>query len=189
MRIDITSFNQYNVIDTCSIWNILSSITLEQKAYESGCNFCCTQFVRYECLFKKRQKEMEYDIELKNRLRRRINDGKFPEYPISIEDLQDSNLLSNRKKLSKGEISSMVFAKKTRQAFLTDDQGARHLAEGFIGLENTQTIPHLFGWLTYNGNVLDSEKEMIIKQHKEMNGTLEKYLAEVYFLALEKRIM
>jgi hypothetical protein len=189
MRIDITKFNMYNVIDTCSIWNILSSKVLTSRAENNGCLFSCTRFVVYESLYKPRKKKNDYDIELQKRLLEKKVEGKFNEYHISIEDLQDVEILKNRRNLSKGEISSMVFAKKTRQAFLTDDQGARKLSEGYIGLENTQTTPHLFGWLTYNGSISESDKSTIIEQHNAMNGLLEKYFLEIYSLALEKRLM
>lgn len=189
MRIDVTHFNLFNVIDTCAIWNILSSSVLDLKADLSGCRFCMTQFVKYESLYKKRKKEKINDMELQKRLSSKFTQGKYQEYPITIEDLQDPIIINYRKRLSKGELSSMIFAKKTRQAFLTDDQGARKLSEEYIGLQNTQTVPHLFGWLVYCGEIIDSEKEEIIKQHASMDGLLGIHFERIYLHALEKRLI
>ncbi|KYC48916.1 MAG: hypothetical protein AMQ22_01798 [Candidatus Methanofastidiosum methylothiophilum] len=189
MRIDVTKFIIYNVIDTCSIWNILSSSVFVERAENNGCQFCCTKFVIYESLYKPRKKKKDNDIQLQQKLVTKMSEGKFIEYQISIEDLQDVEVLANRKNLSKGEISSMVFAKKTRQAFLTDDQGARKLSENYIGLENTQTTPQLFGWLAFIGCISEADKELIIDQHNKMDGLLEKHLNIAYLSALEKRLM
>jgi hypothetical protein len=189
MRIDIRNFILLNVVDTCSIWNILSSTILTQKANDIGCRFTYTTFVKYECLYKPRKTANPNDIELQTRLKKNIGMGWISDYPISIEDLQDVEILTNRKNLSKGEIFSMIFAKKTRQAFMTDDQGARKLSESYIGLENTQTVPHLFGWLTYNGEILDSDKDKIIEQQNNLGGIIEKYMEMAYMKGLEFRLI
>jgi predicted nucleic acid-binding protein len=99
--------------------------------------------------------------------------------------------LEKRKTLSKGELSSIVFAKKTKQAFLTDDQAARMLSESHLGCEQTQTTPHLFGWLSYNQKILDNDKAFIIQEH-ELNTTkirLSKYFEEVFNRAREFILM
>jgi predicted nucleic acid-binding protein len=113
----------------------------------------------------------------------------FPSYSISIDDLQSIMSLEQRKALSKGELSSIVFANKTQQAFLTDDQGARKLSESYMGLENTQTIPHLFGWLSYTGKILDNDKATIIQEHENNGGRLSAFLNEVFNKALELSLM
>jgi hypothetical protein len=78
-----------------------------------------------------------------------MDNSLFPAYPISIDDLQSIMNLEQRKSFSKGELSSIVFAQKTRQAFLADGQEARKLSESYIGLGNTQTTPsYLDGYLT-----------------------------------------
>ena len=81
MRIDVTHFKLYNVIDTCSIWNILSSPILDLKADLSGCKFCMTQFVKYESLYKKRKKEKRSDVELQKKLSSKFTQGRYQEYP------------------------------------------------------------------------------------------------------------
>ena len=56
MAIDPSSFLVLNVADTCAVWNVLSSKNLYQASIASGCNFCCTAFVEYECLIRPRKK-------------------------------------------------------------------------------------------------------------------------------------
>ncbi len=147
MAVNPSCFHKYNVIDTCSIWNIICSSPFYSATLIANCEFICTGFVFYECLVKKRANESNSDNVLQGILTKEIDKGKFPIHHISIEDLQEIEILENRKKLSKGELSSIVFAKKIRQAFLTDDQGARKLAETILDKKMVQTTPQLFGWL------------------------------------------
>jgi predicted nucleic acid-binding protein len=189
MRVDVTTFIKLNVIDTCSIWNLLSSDRLYRASIDSSCSFCCTAYVNYESLLKARKQSKASDEALKKRLVKEKKAGQFVSCDISIDDLQDVEILEKRQNLGKGELSSIAFAKKTKQAFLTDDQKARLLSESYIGLENTQTIPQLFGWLLYNNTITDSDKDTIIMQHEALDGTLKKYFDEIYKNALEKRLM
>jgi predicted nucleic acid-binding protein len=128
---------------------------------------------------------MDVDRRLQDKLQKEIENSFFPSYSISIDDLQTIMNLEQRKALSKGELSSIVFAQKTRQAFLTDDQRARKLSEFHMGLENTQTIPHLFGWLSYTGKILDNDKEKIIREHESNGGILGEFFDAVFLKALE----
>jgi predicted nucleic acid-binding protein len=139
----------------------------------------------YECLYKPRTVFKEVNNRLQDKLRKEMTKNLFPSYSISIDDLQSIMNLEQRKSLSKGELSSIVFAQKTRQAFLTDDQGARKLSESYIGLDNTQTIPQLFGWLSYIGKILDNDKSVIILEHENNGGQLRKYFDEVFGRARE----
>jgi predicted nucleic acid-binding protein len=154
-------------------------------AITNRCYFSCTKYVLYECLYKPRTIIKEADNRLKSKLQGEIGKGLFQSYSISIEDLQNLEILERRKSLSKGELSSIVFAQKTRQAFLTDDHGARKLSESYIGPKNTQTIPHLFGWLAYSGLITDSDKIVIIQEHENNGGQLSKFFNEVFNRALE----
>jgi hypothetical protein len=188
MAIDITKFTLLNVIDTCSVWNLLSSKVLYQAARSARCNFCCTGFVIYECLFKPR-KDQQSKKELQERLIKEQNNGNFKSHHISIEDLQEIDILERRKHLSKGELSSIVFAKRTCQAFLTDDQGARILAANVIDCTLVQTTPHLFGWLYYTGFLGDSDKDIIINEHEKFEGRpLSKYFNDAYMKALAVKL-
>ena len=186
MAFDPRNFYQYNMIDTCAVWNVLSSKRLHEGAISAGCIFSCTRFVIYECLEKRRKVPSRYDLELQRRLTEERKNNRFQTYSIEIEDLQEIDILERRKKLGKGELSSIVFAKRTHQAFLTDDQKARKLAlevmPGYV-----QTTPHLFGWLLYEGILKDSDKDPIIAEHDALNLPLSKYFEEVSETALRYR--
>ena len=81
-------------------------------------------------------------------------------YDFKIESNLD--VLEKRRNLGKGELSSIVFAKKAGQPFLTDDKGARNLAESILNKDQVQTTPHLCGWLFYKNILTDSDKDSII---------------------------
>ena len=187
MAIDPSQFHLLNVADTCSIWNILSSKRLYRAAASAKCSFCCTVFVLYECLHKKRKRISPEDEELKSRLQRERDSQKIIACSLDVADLQDVELLENRRRLSKGELSSIAFAKKTQQAFLTDDQKARKLAETVLANRMTQTTPHLFGWLFFTCMLSDGDKDPIIQEHVRLNRPLEKYFEEMYLEALRCR--
>lgn len=189
MAINYSAFQLINVIDTCSIWNLLSSDKLYSAALNSGCSFTCTRFVTYECLHKQRRQTSSEDLELQERLIKEQEKGHFEEFHITIEDLQDVEILQNSHSISKGELSSIAFAKRINQAFLTDDQEARQLASMFMQKEMVQTIPHLFGWFFYTGQFSDSDKEIIITQHEKLKRSLSKYFEKAYMLGLQTRLM
>lgn len=191
VTVDISDLFLFNVTDTCSIWNILSSKLLYSAACSAKIIFCCTKFVHYECLYKTRKRVTEEDTELQNRLRQEIKKGVFQAYDLSIEDLQDLEVLENRMKLGKGELSSIVFAKKTRQAFLTDDYkgGARQLAQIVMGIQMVQTTPQIFGWLYFTSQLGDSDKDKIIEEHKKLKRPLALQFEVMYQEALRCRLM
>jgi predicted nucleic acid-binding protein len=120
-------------------------------------------------------------------LRAEQSKGKFTAYSCDIDDLQTIGLLQNRKRLGKGEISSIAFAMKYQQAVLTDDQKARRLALE-AGHKAVQTTPHLFGWLVFIGRLGDQDKDVVIAEHRELDGILSQYLEEAYLLALQCRL-
>ena len=122
-------------------------------------------------------------------MRRQLRAGHFTPYPIAIDDLQDVDLLEKRRRLSKGELSSIVFAKKTRQAFLTDDQKARKLATLLLDADDIQTTPHLFGWLFFDSALTDADKDVVIAQHVSADGKLTPYFNAMYQEALRCRLM
>lgn len=192
-KLNPSIFYPYNVVDTCGIWNILSSQLLFSGA-SSRCKFCCTNYVYYECLIKPRANVSTVEEELKQRLLKVRKGGKqFADYHLDLEDLQEINILQKRKNLGKGEISSIVFAKKTRQAYLTDDMGARKLAESIMDKNAVQTTPHLFGWLFYENILTDADKKQIIDDHSKFRttkwGNLSSYFEIMYTRAFEYRLM
>ena len=189
MSVDPSKFFQFNVADTCAIWNILSSHLLYCVARAAGCAFCCTSFVHYECLRKPRKNHDTCDKELQLRFKAKLEQNEIQAYSIDIADLQDVMVLESRKRVSKGELSSIAFAKKTRQAFMTDDQGARKLAEASLDVGMVQTTPHLFGWLFFTANLVDTDKNTIVNQHNDMGRPLQPYFEEMYRTALSYRLM
>ena len=189
MAINPSMFNKLNVTDSCSIWNILSSKIFLQATKTAKCVFCCTAYVQYECLDKPRKKPSIKDIDLQKILKEEQEKGNFPVYHLDIDDLLNIEVLQKRMNLGKGELSSIAFAKQTRQAFLTDDQGARVLASTTLDDNNIQTTPHLLGWLIYEQFLTDLDKDNIITQHESFNRPLKKYFEIMYRRALEYRLM
>lgn len=195
--LDPSSFHKHNIVDTCSVWNVLSSLLLYARAKSAGVVFICTRFVIYECLFKPRRQTTSCERELRERLRTAQSNNDFRSYQLDIDDLQTVEILKRRKQLGMGELSSLALALKTRQALLTDDQKARALSREVIKeLEENipnhpghQTTPHLAGWLFFSGQLSDGDKEILIQQHKAMDRPLARYFCEMYTEAMRCRCM
>lgn len=187
MAIDPSKFHKINVADTCSVWNILSSQRLYAAAQEAKCEFCMTAFVLYECLVKPRTSPTEADLELRERLKREQTRGKFESHSCSIDDLQAIADLESRKKLGKGELSSIAFASRIRQAFITDDRKARALSES-VAQAVTQTTSHMHSWLIFTNRLTDSDHQVVLSQHIEMGGTLAPHLETAYSMAMQCRL-
>ena len=187
MAIDPSKFHLINVADTCSVWNVLSSARLHSAAKEARCEFCVTSFVRYECLTKPRKAPTPAETELMRRLTQEQARGGFAAHSCDIGDLQAIKLLESRKKLGKGELSSIAFAMKINQAVITDDKKARKLAED-SGHALTQTTPHLFSWLIFKGRLGDSDMPTVIAQHESMERPLAPHFEKAYEIALQCRL-
>lgn len=188
MAIDPSKFRLINVADTCSVWNVLSSTTLYSAAKEARCEFCITSFVRYECLNKPRKKApTAAEAELVRRLAQEQGRGSFAAHSCEIGDLQAIKLLESRKRLGKGELSSIAFAMKIGQAVITDDMKARKLAQD-SGHAHVQTTPHLFSWLIFLGRLGDSDKDTVITQHKALDRPLAPHFETAYEHALRCRL-
>lgn len=108
---------------------------------------------------------------------------------MSIEDLQEIEILESRKKLGKGELSIIAFAKKINQGIMTDDQQARKLGESVLGKDRIQTTPQLLGWFFYNRILIDSELDVICYEHTSKKRPLEKFFREVYHESLRIKLM
>lgn len=188
MAIDPSQFHLVNVADSCSVWNVLSSPRLHAAAKEARCEFCITSFVRYECLTKPRNKPpTAAETELMQRLAQEQGRGGFAAHSCDIGDLQAIKLLESRKRLGKGELSSIAFAIKIGHAVITDDMKARKLAED-SGHALTQTTPHLFSWLIFAGRLGDSDMGTVIAQHKAMERPLAPHFETAYEMALQCRL-
>lgn len=187
MAIDPSKFHLINVADTCSVWNVLSSARLHTAAKEARCEFCITSFVRYECLTKPRKSQTQAETELMRRLVQEQARGAFAAHSCDIGDLQVIKILESRKRLGKGELSTIAFAMKIGQAVLTDDMKARKLAEN-SGHTLIQTTPHLFSWLIFKGRLGDSDKPIVITQHQAMERPLAPHFETAYEIALQCRL-
>lgn len=189
MTLDVSRFYKLVVTDTCAVWNVLSSKLLHHTGIAAGCHFSITDFVLYECLYKARTSTKESDTELQRRLNQARAAGQFKNYPLEVEDLQEVQILEKRKKLSKGELAAIAFAKKTNQAFLTDDQGARQLAATAIDIQLVQTTPHLLGWLVFTGLLGDSDISGIVSEHEQLDRPLRPYFINMYKEGMRCRMM
>lgn len=189
MAIDCSQFHLVNVIDTCAIWNVLSSQRLISAAKAAKCHFSATAFVYYEALHKPRTAPTKEDIELQNRLRKERGADFFGDCSLDIRDLQEIDILERRMRVGKGELSSIAFAKKAGLAFMTDDQKARRLGSGVMKASHVQTTPHLFGWLFFVGQLSDSDKNGVIDEHQKYGGSLRPYFEAMYNEALRCRLM
>ena len=179
MEIDITKCLKPNVVDSCALWNILSSLVFHSVIEDNKFDFCITAYVKYECLEKPRSFSTESERKLKLELEKHIAKGKFPAHELTLEDLQDESILALKNRLGRGEISSIAFAKKTGIAFLTDDMGARKKAKPILGNERVQTSPLILGWLHFHGMINDGDVENIIADHEGLHRPLSKYFREV----------
>lgn len=189
MMVDVSRFKPYNIIDSCAVSNVLLSGRLFHVARNAGCVFCCAYYVLYECLVKQPKIHSDSYVETKKRLEQARKSGsQFQEIHIDIEDLQDADVMSRRKRVDKGELASIALAKKIRQAFLTDDQNARRFGEDVLGTDMVQTTPHLFGWLFFENHLTDADKDPILAEHKRFGRPLGPYLERTYLWALECRL-
>jgi predicted nucleic acid-binding protein len=146
-----------------------------------------TSFVQYECLIKPRKSISPSEQKLMNRLDAEQSQGAFLSHSCSIEDLQEIELLEKRQNLGKGELSSIAFAKKIRQGFITDDRKALKFAKE-LGHPYAQTTPHLFSWLIFTGRLGDSDKDVVIDQHIKAGRDIAPHLQKAYEIALQFRL-
>lgn len=185
MNIDFSIFNTINVIDTCAIWNILCSKILYSISLNKNFHFICTNFVIYECLHKPRSDPSSKDLELQQNFANELNKGNFKTQNISIQDLQDIEILEKRKKLSRGELSAISFAKKINQAFLSDDENALGFAKEILNLNQVQSTSHLVGHFIFHDLLLDSDVSKIILElslyQRNMREKYEQAKASAYY--------
>ena len=176
---NVAQFERLNVADTCSLWNILASQLLSSTADTVGVKLCSTMFVRYECLHRPGAARPERK-ELQKRLNARIDNGTIQCHAIDVEDLQELEILQNRKRVSIGELSVIIFARKTCQAVLTDDIGAQKLARQELGAALVQSTPHLFAWLYFNSHMNDADKDQIVADLESLGRNLHPHLDDYH---------
>jgi hypothetical protein len=171
---DPAAFSVANVADTCAVWNLVSSDRLCEAACGAGLAACMTSYVRYECLVKPRKVTSAEDTELQRRLRGVLERGEIRVHSLELEDLQEVELLAQRKRLGLGELSCLAFARRTGICFLTDDRKATTFARAVLGAgARAQTTPHVFGWLLFFGHLGDVDVDVVVVQHRAVRRPLE----------------
>ena len=194
ITVDVSAFAPISAIDTCSIWNLLSSRVLLGAALRKGRGFAVAAYVRYEALERPRKRPTtSAELALQNEFRRRLAEGRgFTEAPVSLDDLQAVAALPEVRKLGRGEVAALALARKLRAAILTEDQGARKAAPS-VGVGQAQTIPQLLGWLLYEGELTDGDVSAIISEHEasvENNrGRLTVYFRDIHAEAYRCRLL
>jgi hypothetical protein len=182
------TFMLLNVTDTCALWNILGSSLLSRAARRAAVSFSSTQFVYYECFYKRGENRPERQ-ELQSRLRELIKSKEIGFWDIDLEDLQELAALEERKAISKGELSSIVFAKRTAQSFLSDDVQAKKLARAVLAGSAIQDTPHLCAWLCIHDAIHESDEHTIRAELATLNRALEPHLHNAFLKALEYKLM
>ncbi|MDZ5650379.1 hypothetical protein [Nitrospirillum sp. BR 11828] len=187
----VQSFPSIAAIDTCAVWNILSSRTLTTAA-KGRCHFILAEYVRYECLVKPWKSPERAD------LRKKLSDElasekHFTVHSLAIDDLRE--LAANVSKLGRfhrGELAALALARKLSSGFLTDDRTARKVGENTLGLGRVRTTPHLVGWLVYQGHLMDGDISTIIADNAVLNkryGALGDFIQVCYEHAMGLRLL
>lgn len=96
-------------------------------------------------------------------------------------------MLRNRKNLSIGELSVLVFAGKTRQAMLTDDKGAQKLALSHMAADAIQNTPHLVAWLYFGSLLADADVAQIKAELISLARNLDSHFDNFYCEAQQCR--
>lgn len=185
----IDSISTVVVIDTCAVWNVLSSTTLHGAVRGAGFDFAITDFVLYECLHKPREQPRDADEQLQKRLRSARDRGEFKSCTLSVEDPQVVASMEERKRLGKGELASIAFARRLGLAFQTDDQGARKIGALMLSFERVQTTPHVLGWFFYTGLLVDRDLTTILEEHEAVGRQLRPYFTAMYEEAMRCRLL
>lgn len=177
------------VADTCAVWNVLSSLVLHRACIGSGFEFAITEFVLYECLHKPRSELKPADEKLQERLKAARGRDQFKSYGLSVEDLQEVAILEQRRRVSKGELSSIAFARRVRLTVQTDDQGARKLAALALAEDRVQTTPQVLGWLFFEGRLGDRDLAGIVEEHESFERPLRRFFQDMYEEAMRCRLL
>ena len=169
MALNPTLFSPASVVDTCAVWNVLSSRKLCHAAFSTGLSFCITSMVLYECLHKPRSFMTPQQEELRNRLVKALEQHKFPIQKCELEDLI---LVSQQapRKLGSGEMSCIAAAYRIRSiAFMTDEKKARKFAAEKLGM-SVETTPKLYAWLHFYRHLADGDHGDVIREHESFES-------------------
>jgi hypothetical protein len=192
VTVDVRDFAPTNAIDTCAIWNVLSSARLVAAALGRQRWFVVADYVRYEALERPRTNPEVSELELQAKFRDRLqrNQG-FSSQTVSLADLQVVASMPAIGRLGGGEIAALALARKMRIGFMTDDQKARAKAAD-VDAGPAHTTPHLLGWLIYGGALGDGDVGTVIAEHEacvsKKNGQLTKFFRAAYEEACRCRL-
>lgn len=189
MSFDPARFAVASVVDTCAVWNMLSSLRLNQATIQAKLNFCITPVVLYECLHKPRPCITPEQQVLIDRLKSNLEKGRFPVQECSLDDL----LTISEKapgKLGSGELSCIATAYRIRSiAVMTDEKLARKYAQENLGLL-VETTPRLYGYLHFHMHLGGSDHDEVIKEHEHFERRpLTQFFNETFNEAIRCRLM
>ncbi|MBC9207118.1 hypothetical protein IBL26_09760 [Roseomonas aerophila] len=194
ITVDVRTFAPVSAIDTCSVWNLLSSPRLLATALRRGRWFVVAPYVRYEALDKARSRATSAELAMQEEFRIRLEAGNqgFSREETLLADLQAVASLPDCRRLGRGEIAALALARRLRSAVLTEDRGARKVAP-LVGVEPAQTTPQLLGWLLYEGHLSDGDVPDIISEHETRieasRGRITKYFRRIYEEACRCRLL
>lgn len=189
MVFDPRVFTQLVIVDTCSVWNVLSTERLFRAANAAKVTFCITPMVLYECLNKPRK---SITPEMKTLIQRLISSRRNGNFQLQSCDLDDLLAVTRRAPaaLSSGELSCIATAYKiTTFAVMTDERQARQYSEQKLNLR-VETTPKLYGWLHFHRHLVDSDHKAVIAEHELYERRpLSKFFHEAYESALQYQLM
>jgi predicted nucleic acid-binding protein len=189
MSFDPTRFAVASVVDTCAVWNMLSSLRLNEAAIQAKLHFCITPVVLYECLYKPRPCITWEQQELMDRLESNRAKGRFQTLECSLDDLLTiSEKVPGR--LGSGELSCLAAAYRIRSiAVMTDEKLARKFAVEKLNL-SVETTPRLYGYLHYHLHLSDSDHDQVIDEHERFERRpLTEFFNKSYAEAMRCRLM
>ena len=189
MNFDPARFASVSVVDTCAVWNMLSSDLLNQAAIQAKLYFCITPVVLYECLQKSRPNITPEQELLMNRLRGERERGRFPIQKCSLEDLLAISAKAPGR-LGSGELSCIATAYRIRSiAVMTDEKLARKYAHDTLGLE-IETTPRLYGYLHFHLHLNEVDHDEVIKEHERFERRpLSRFFTQTFEGAIRCRNM
>lgn len=165
MNFDPASFANVLVVDTCSVWHVLTSRLLFEAAVTTKKKFSITSMVLFECMHKPPGSLPPEEAELRRRFISARSRGVFSERACTLSDLIK---ISDRapKKLGYGELSCMaVLASSPGEAMMTDDKAARRYASEVLGY-SIETTPRLYAHLHFRRLLTDSDHLSVKAEHE-----------------------
>ncbi|KPC54570.1 hypothetical protein [Amantichitinum ursilacus] len=189
MSFDPAKFATVSVVDTCAVWNMLSSLRLNEAAAQAKLHFCITPVVLYECLQRPRPNVTPEQKVLMDRLISNRERGRFPIQECSLDDL----LAISEKapgKLGSGELSCIATAYGIRSiAVMTDEKLARTYAQNVLGLP-IETTPRLYGYLHFHMRLGHADHAEVIKEHERFESRpLTAFFNQTFDEAMRCRLM